>query len=198
MFLIQWLSPACICFSPVPASLKVEVVQGTTHCTAELKNLWTRSWIKSTQIFMLLIKESSRTEKVLHDWVCPCDIPVTQAQGVSLRLRRRENFGNTIFTCRSQGLRKYVKGDSIEESTLPVKEEKGQALECSYTVAINCSQHFLISYVKELFMVQLIMRSSEYGTNVFQCSGRILLMRSLPILITSRPIILNFIVQNIP
>jgi hypothetical protein len=147
---------------------------------------------------MLLIKRSSRTEKALHDWVCPCDIPVTQAQGVSLRLRRRENFGNIIFMCRSQEIRKYVKGDSIEESTLLVKEEKGQPLECSYTVAINCSQHFLISYVKELFTVQLIMRSSEYGTSVFQWSGRIFLIRSLPILITSRPIILKFWVQNIP
>jgi hypothetical protein len=52
---------------------------------------------------------------------------------------------------RSQKLRKYVKGDSIEECTLPVREEKGQLLECSYTLAINYSQHFLIYSVRELF-----------------------------------------------
>jgi hypothetical protein len=52
---------------------------------------------------------------------------------------------------RNQELRKYVRGDSIEECALPVKAEKGQPLECSYAGAINCSQHILVYYVRELF-----------------------------------------------
>jgi hypothetical protein len=62
-------------------------------------------------------------------------------------------------------------------------------------VAINCSQHILVYYVRELFYGAINYEKFRIWN---QCIPVEWTCFPIPILITSRPIILKFIDQNIP